>query len=195
MPKVKLIILIAVIVLIGALASGLQIYFKKYKAEKADKERLSLNNMQLMAENRQNIDLKLTLKEFKASMSTKIDSILKVAEIASKQVKTITVNNTYYIDSSKTVIRPEPEISNSDTTYPFIDIKDCFTVGGYMKIQNDRPELVINKREFKNEVTIVGYEKRPHKIWFVRWGKKQTYIETSSDCGETKTTQIEIVKK
>ena len=195
MPKVKAIVIGVIVLLFFSMGVSIQILSRKYKAEKADRERLSLNNMQLMSENRQNIDLKLTLREFKASMSTKIDSILKVAEIASKQVKTITVNNTYYIDSSKTVIRPEPDISKTDTTYPFIDIKDCFTIGGFMKVQDDRPELIINKREFKNEVTIIGYEKRPHKFWFVRWGKKQTYIETSSDCGETKTTQIEIVKK
>lgn len=162
---------------------------------KAEVLRVQTNNMQLMSENLHNVKLDLSFKEFKQSMTRKVDSILKVAEIASKAVKTVTITNNYYIDSSKTIIRPEPVISNNDITYPFIDTKDCFSIAGYMKVKDDRPELVIQKREFKNEVTIVGYEKRPHKFLFFKWGKKETFIESSSDCGKTDVRQINIVNK
>lgn len=195
MQKVKNYLIGFIAVLILAMAG--KIYFAQLKIEKqkAEIERVQGNNVNLMAENRHNVNLNLTLKEFKSSMSKKIDSILRVAEIASKQVKTVTITNTYYIDSSKTIIRPEQVISKTDTTYPFIDTKDCFIFGGFMKVANDRPELIINRREFKNEVTIIGFEKRPHKFLFFRWGKKEYFIESSSQCGKTEVKQINIVKK
>lgn len=195
MQRVKLYLIIAGVVLIASAFVTANVLIKQNKKLKTEIERVQNNNYQLMSEKQHNINLQMTLKEFKQSMSTKIDSILKVAGIASKQVKTVTITNTYYIDSSRTIIRPEPVISKNDTTFPFIDIKDCFTIGGFMKVRDDRPELIINKREFKNETTVIGYQKRPHKFLFFRWGKKETFIESSSECGETTTKQIEIIKK
>lgn len=195
MSKIKpYLIAFAVLFLISAIVT-VNIQAKKIKAQKAEILRVQTNNQQLMSENFKNKSLNLSFNEFKSSVSKKVDSLLKVAQIALKQVKTVIITNNYYIDSSKTIIRPEPVISKIDTTFPFIDIKDCFTIGGYMKVRDDRPELVINKREFKNEITTIGYEKRPHKFWFIRWGKKQTFIESSSDCGETTVKQINIIKK
>jgi hypothetical protein len=195
MSKIKLYLIGFAVVFVLTLALIVKVQRDKIAEQKAEITRVQGNNLQLMSENRDNINLQLTLREFKQSMSTKIDSILKVAEIASKQVKTVTITNTYYIDSSKTIIRPEPVISKNDTTYPFIDTKDCFIIGGFMKVVNERPELVINRREFKNEVTLIGYEKRPHKFWFIRWGKKEYFISNSSDCGKSEVKQIQIVKK
>lgn len=149
MSKVKAIIIGIIVLLFFSMGVTIQVLNRKYKAEKADRERLWANNLNLTAENRQYSNLQYTLKEFKASMSTKIDSILKVAEIASKQVKTVTTINNYYIDSSKTIIKPEAVMSKTDTIYPFVDTKNCFTIAGYMKIVSDKPELTIQKREYK----------------------------------------------
>ncbi len=195
MQKVKIYLIIAGIVIIASAFVTANILIKQNRKLKIEIARVQANNMQLMSENMANINLNVSFKEFKQSVSNKIDSLLKVSEIALKQVKTVTITNNYYIDSSKTIIKPVPIISKNDTIYPFIDIKDCFLIGGFMKVRNDFPELVINKREFKNETTIIGYEKRPHKFLFFRWGKKETYIESHSDCGGSETRQINIIKK
>jgi len=195
MNKLKLYLIIGAVIIVASAFVTANILIKQNKKLKAEIERAQGNNLQLMAENRDNVNLQLSFKEFKQSVSTKIDSLIKVSKIALKEVKTVTVTNNYYIDSSRTIIRPIPVISNNDTIYPFIDTKDCFTIAGIMKIVNDRPELTIQKREFKNETTVIGYQKRPHKFLFFKWGKKETFITSSSDCGETTTKQIDIIKK
>lgn len=195
MKNLKLYLIGIAILFVASAFVTANILIKQNKKLKAEVQRVQNNNFQLMAENRDNVNLQLSFKEFKQSVSTKIDSLLKVFKIALKEVKTVTVTNNYYIDSSKTIIRPIPVISNIDTLYPFIDTKDCFTIAGIMKVVNDRPELTIQKREFKNEITLIGYEKRPHHFWFIKWGKKETFIESSSECGETTVKQIDIIKK
>ena len=182
MSKIKLIGIITVAVFLIASVVTANVLIKQNRKLKAEILRVQTNNFQLMAENRDNVNLTLSFKEFKASMSTKIDSILKVAEIASKAVKTVTTINNYYIDSSKTIIRPDPVISKTDTTYPFIDIKDCFSVKGFMQVVNDRPELTIQERKFDNEINVIVHNKRPHKFWFIRWGRWQHFLKLYSEC-------------
>jgi hypothetical protein len=194
MNKIKLIGIITVIVFLIASVVTANVLIEKNRKLKAEILRVQTNNLQLMSENRENINLTLSFKEFKASMSTKIDSILKVAEIASKRVKTVTTINNYYIDSSRTIIRPDPVISKNDTLYPFIDIKDCFSIKGFMQVVADKPELTIQERKFNNEINVIVHNKRPHKIWFVRWGKREMKIEGVSDCGEVKIKQVNIIK-
>jgi len=195
MSKIKLIGIITVIVFLIASVVTANVLIERNRKLKAEVLRVQNNNFQLMAENRENINLTLSLKEFKASMSTKIDSILKVAEINSKAVKTVTTINNYYIDSTKTIIRPEPVISKNDTTYPFVDIKECFSISGFMKVVNDRPELTIQERKFINEINVIVHNKRPHKFWFIRYGKREMKIDGVSDCGDVKIKQINVIKK
>jgi hypothetical protein len=64
-----------------------------------------------------------------------------------------------------------------------------------MRVTNDRPELLINERHFDNKTTLIGYWQRPHKFLFIKWGKKETFIESSAKCGETVVQKVEIVKK
>ena len=194
MNKIKLYLIIGAVIIVASAFVTANILIAQNKKLKAEIERVQGNNLQLMAENRDNVNLQLSFKEFKQSVSTKIDSLIRVSKIALKEVKEVTITNNYYIDSSRVIIRPIPVISNNDTIYPFIDTKDCFTIAGIMKIVNDRPELTIQKREFKNEITVIGYQKRPHHFWFIRWGKKETFITSSSDCGETTTKRIDIIK-
>lgn len=193
--KIKTYLTIFALLIVASAFVTANILIKQNKELKKEIARVQNNNVQLMAENRRNTNLELSFKEFKKSVSTKIDSLLKVSEIALKEVKQVTVTNNYYIDSSKTIIRPLPVVENKDTIYPFIDIKDCFTIAGNMRVVNNRPELTIQKRAYDNETTTIGFERRPHKFWFIRWGKKETFITSSSKCGETTTKRIDIFKK
>jgi len=194
LKNLKLILIIVAILMVASAFVTANVLLKKNKVLKAEILRVQTNNFQLMSENRDNVNLTLSFKEFKQSMSTKIDSILKVAEINSKAVKTVTTINNYYIDSSRTIIRPEPVISKNDTTYPFIDTKDCFSISGFMQVINDRPELTIQERKFNNEINVIVHNKRPHKFWFIRYGKREMKIDGVSDCGEVKIKQINIIK-
>jgi len=195
MNKLKLILIGLAILIVASAFVTANVLLKRNKVLKAENARLQTNNFNLLSSNRKNINLELTLKEFKQSMSTKIDSILKVAEINSKRVKTVTTINNYYIDSTKTIIRPDPVISKNDTTYPFIDIKECFSISGFMKVVNNRPELTIQERKFDNEINVIVHNKRPHKYWFIRYGKREMKVDGVSDCGEVKIKQINIIKK
>ena len=194
MKNLKLILIGLAIMIVASAFVSSGLLLKQNKKLKSQNTRLQNNNFNLLSSKIKNINLELTLKEFKASMSGKIDSVLKVAEINSKQVKTVTTINNYYIDSSRTIIRPEPVISKTDTTYPFIDIKDCFSISGFMQVVNDRPELTIQERKFDNEINVIVHNKRPHKFWFIRYGKREMKIDGVSDCGDVKIKQINIIK-
>jgi hypothetical protein len=193
--KLKTYLIIAAILVIVAAFVGFNILYNQNQILKADKVRLERNQEALLMENRDNYQLELSLKEFKSTMSKKIDSILKVAEIASKQVKTVTEIHNYYIDSSKTVIQPAPVISKTDTTYPFTDTKGCIGIEGYLMSKKNIPSLTITKKTYSGDIALIGYWQRPHKIWFIKYGKKENTIQAFPECGTAIIKQIEIIKK
>ena len=150
------------------------------------------NYQNVLAEQKgQNSTVLLTFSEFKDQMSERLDSILKVAKIKPKQVQEITNVTNNYFNSDTTIIRPVLR----DSIYPFIDVKDCFTIGGYLRVINDKPELAITERKFDNEIDIIGYWHRPHKFLFIKYGKRQYDINGVAKCGDVKVSQIKIIKK
>jgi hypothetical protein len=193
--KIKTILFIAGAVLLFGFAVWFNALITQNKILRADKLRLQTNQDQLLQENAKVTQLELSLKEFRSSMSGKIDSILKVAEIAAKQVKTVTEIHNYYIDSSRTVIQPAPVISKSDTTYPFVDQKGCIGVEGILMSKKNVPSLILTKKIYSGDIALIGYWQRPHKFWFIHYGKKENIIQAFPECGNVIVKKIDIVKK
>jgi hypothetical protein len=195
LAKLKWYLIAIVVLALISFTVWFNIVLKQNAKLKADKFRLEYNQSQLLSENSRTIQLELSLKEFKASISRKIDSILKVAEIASKQVKTITEIHNYYIDSSKTVIQPAPVISKNDTIYPFSDMKGCIGIEGFLMSKKNIPSLTLTKRVYSGDIALIGYWQRPHRFWFIKYGKKENTIQAFPECGEVIVKKIDIVKK
>jgi hypothetical protein len=193
--RLKTILIIAGAVLVVGLAIWFNALITQNKILKADKLRLENNQDQLLQENAKVTQLDLSLKEFRSSMSRKIDSILKVTEIASKQVKTVTEIHNYYTDSSRVIIQPASVISKTDTTYPFIDTKGCIGIEGVLMSKKNVPSLILTKKTYSGDIALIGYWQRPKKFWFIKYGKKENTIQAFPECGNVIVKKIEIVKK
>lgn len=168
--------------------------FRIIKNQKDTIARLESNQVTLLT-NTKNEIIALTKKEFKETMPKLLDSTLTAKGIKPGQVQDVTYVNNHYYNYDTTIITPPAVITSKDTIYPFIDTKDCFTIGGYMRLLSGEPTLNITKRDYADSTTIIGFWDRPHKFWFVKWGRKQIDIESSSTCGDTKVQRIKIVKK
>lgn len=192
--KTKIILILAIVgsILIGSLFVSVRIISNQNKAI----ARLEQNQQALLTQvEGLNTSIQLTKEEFKKTLSKELDSTLKANGIKPGQVTDITnVYNTYN-NYDTTVIHPDPVIINKDTIYPFVDIKDCFTIKGYMEVLAEKPVLNIIERNYTDTTTMIGYWKRPHKFLFIKWGKKQNFIEASSKCGDVKVMKVDIVKK
>jgi len=194
--KLKSIIIgIAILIVASAFVTA-NILIKQNKKLKSEIARVQSNNFQLMAENRKQINLELSFKEFKQSMTIKIDSILKASKIKAKNVTSITERYFYYRDTSYSSIRPDPVITPSGKIYPVDYKKDCFSFKGFMIVDTLlRPALIITDRKFENNTVDVGYIYRPKKFLGIRFGKWKGDLKSVSDCGDEKTKQIDIIKK
>jgi hypothetical protein len=179
MSKVKLIILIAVIVLIGALASGLQIYFKKYQSEKAERERLWNNNLQLTAEKRTHLALIYTKDEFIRVISDSLRKSLDSLKIKPKQVIKViyrtltdidTVNHTVFVDYRK-------------THWLVSDTGNCFIWSGMAFLSDTSLKVTRTDFKYENSLPELYWTERPHKFLFIKWGKRKVKHITSPKCG------------
>lgn len=149
-----------------------------------------------MAENRKQINLELSFKEFKQSMTEKIDSILKASKIKPKNVTSVTERYFYYRDTSYASMRPEPVQTPQGKIYPVDYKKDCFSFKGFMIVDTLlRPSLIVTDRKFENNSVDIGYIYRPKKFLGIKFGKWKGDLISTSDCGEEKTKHIEIIKK
>jgi hypothetical protein len=191
--KTKIIIILTIVgsILIGSLFVSIRIIANQNKAI----ARLEQNQANLLTKEDVNTIVLLTTKELKETMSKELDSTLKANGIKPGQVTDVTnVYNTYN-NYDTTVIHPDPVIINKDTIYPVDNTVDCFTIKGYMQILAEKPVLTITERNYADSISMIGYWKRPHKFLFIKWGKKQNFIEASSKCGDVKVQKVDIVKK
>jgi len=168
-------------------------YYSLNKKHKQDAERWHENYNETSKKVSQ---INLTLKEFKQSMDNNTDSILKIAKIKPKNVKQITNYNTYYTDTTITVIEPVFEPKNS--TYPFIDSVGCFEFSGFMEVKDTVPILSVENRVFKSDFTEIEYYKKDtiHFLGLnlVKWwqSKEITYTVIDNCSGSIKVKKFNI---
>lgn len=191
MQKVKLITLIAVIILIGVLASGLQVYVKKYKLEKIERERLWSNNLQLQAAGRQQLALIYTQQEFARIISDSLKRALDSLKIKPKQVVKViyrtltdidTVNHIVYVDYRK-------------THWLVSDTGNCFIWSGMAFLSDTALKVTRTDFKYENSLPELYWTERPHHFLFVKWGKRKVKHIITSKCGGISQETIIEVKK
>jgi hypothetical protein len=172
------------------------VYIGKYKKEKAAKERVQENQAQLMKENADYKKITLTDKEFKQTMTKKVDSLLVLWKIKPKNVTTVIERHYYHSDTTSHTIQTDPVITpDGSKLYPFIDTSSCFKIGGHVELFMDfAPTVTINKREYSNLATSVGYIYRPYHFLFIKYGPWKGDLRTANTCGSETTKQIDIIK-
>jgi hypothetical protein len=120
--------------------------------------------------------------EYKERVKTLADSL----KIRPKQV-------IKYVDVWLTQIDsfpvPVPVRQPNDSTYFISDSTKCFTYEGIAIIENDTMTFKRTLFAYHNRTTETNYWKRK---WFL--ARKKFYRDTSSECGETKTLEVNIIK-
>jgi len=184
------------IVIIIVLAGLSFTYYSLNKKNKETAKRMEENFYQTSKKQYQLFNL--TLKEFKESMDSKMDSIVKKSGIKPKWLKQVTNNITYYTDTTISFILPEYEPNNN--TYPIVDKQGCFEFSGFIKMKDTIPSLTIEDRKFNSDFTELEYMERDSirflgRNWANRWpwAKKYLNYKIIDNCtGEKKITKINI---
>ena len=168
------------------------ILIKKNKALKAENERVQNNNAQLMAKDRQTTSLILTKDEFISTISDSLSNALKALNIRPKTITKIIEKEIIIHDTTiKTVFVQ----SSGKDTWLINDSGKCWEWSAVAKLTND--SLNVNRTDFNyhNTTTDIFNWIRPHKFLFFRWGKKEITQTSASECGETVSRTIEVIKK
>jgi len=195
MAKIKWYLIGAAILLFLALVFTLNIEHNRRVREQVRADRLEENQRQYLIDSLKYIKLTQTVREFKETLSRKLDSILAVSKIKPRQVTGVIERHYYYRDTSYSHYAPVPLETDSGKIYPFLDLKDCFRFEGFMKNdKNLQPELTVTKREFINNSIDVAYLERPYKFLFIKWGRWKAKLKSVNQCGDATIKEIEVIK-
>jgi hypothetical protein len=164
---------------------------KKYKHEKAEKERLKENQRQLLAEKTQDLALILTRDEWLRVKDDSISKLLRSLAIKPKQVikyidRIVTEKTTDTIEVISEAL--------SSMTWKLSDGGDCWKWAADAELVDF--DLNVNRTlfEYSNKSTEVYWWERK-KILFLRIGRKLYYQKLTPQCGTVSTRSIEIKKK
>jgi hypothetical protein len=184
---------VAFIVII-ILGETIKHYRTLYKYEKAEKERLKENQRQYLNDSLRIVRLEMKLDEFVATINPKVEDILKESKIKAKNVTSVVERHFVYRDTSYKSYKPQPVQTPKGIVYPFTDIKDCFTVKGFVVMDSLRPVIAITDRKFENNTIDIAYVKRAKKFLGIPYGKWKGQLKSKGDCGSEKIKSIEIIK-
>lgn len=193
--KIKYYLIGFMILFIAGAVITVNLQAKKIKRIKADNFRLESNQEQLLAEKTGYILIKQSLDEFKKTMGAKVDSILTAEKIKPKRVTNVVERHYFYRDTSYQSYFPQPVVTREGEIFPFIDIKDCYKIEGFMKVKDLRPSVTITDRHFENNSIDISYISREKKFWFISYGSWKAKLKSVNQCGETTTKEIEVIKE
>jgi len=191
MSKTKAIIYGVIVLLFFSMGVTIQVLSRKYKAEKADKERLWQNNLNLTAENKQYSKIVYTKDEFIQLLSDSLKTALKSLEIKPKEVTKIVYR---YIIDIDTVDRPV-FVDYKKTHWMLSDTGKCFIWNGMAFLSDTTLKVTRTDFVYENQTTDYFYAVRPKKFLFIRYGKKIVKQITVPKCGESSEKVIEILKE
>lgn len=189
MKKLTFYLIVVIVILFGLLYT----YYSLSKKHKADAVRWHENYVEGSKKMSQ---INLTLKEFKKTNDKALDSILKISKIKPKNVRQITNYNTYYKDTTITIIEPFYEPKND--VYPFIDKVGCFEFSGFMELKDTIPILNVENRVFKSDFYDIEHIEKDtiHFLGlnFVKWWQKPviTYTIVDKCTGEKRVKKINV---
>lgn len=191
MTRLKAIAIFIVAIIFVAMGVSIQVLSKNLKQERADKERLWSNNMELLSANWQYQKLIYTKDEFIKVQDAKLKQALDSLKIKPKSIEKIIYRT---ITEKDTVVKEVPVYVLDKNQWQFVDTGACYIYKGVVFYTGD--SIKVHKTEFsyQNETTDYFYQQRPHKFLFVRFGKKQVKQVTVPKCGTANERVIEIIK-
>ena len=191
MSKIKAIAIFIIAIIFVGMGVSIQILSKNLKQEKADKERLWHNNMELSSANWQYQKLVYTKDEFIKVQDAKLKQALDSLKIKPKSIEKIVYRT---ITEKDTVIKEIPVLQITKQQWQFTDTGDCYVYKGVVFYTDDSIHVKKTAFFYTNETTDYFYQQRPHKFLFIRFGKKEVKQVTVPKCGTASERVIEIQK-
>ena len=178
--KIKLIATIVVTIFLASAVITVNILRKKNIELKADNTRLHQNQSLLMSDNIVIKNLRLKEIEISDQLRHERDSIAEALKIKPKQVEKIIYITTTQTD---TVVKNVPIYVTGQDTWKIKDSGKCFVWQADVFLTND--SLNVNRTLFSyhNKIVHTFYRERPHKFWFIHWGKWQNIQKIDAKCG------------
>lgn len=198
MSKIKAIIIGVIVLLFFSMGVTIQVLSRKYKAEKADRERLWQNNLALTAQNMQYTKLLFTKDEFIQQMSDTLKKALNDLKIKPKTITKI-VERTI-TDRVVDTVEVEVEVNPiADLSWSIQDTAKCWTWKAELEMIDNYPEIHRTYFEYENKTTDYFYKTkvRDENRKFLFWHLKKKVIKqvTVPKCGEATEKTIEIIKE
>lgn len=191
MSKIKAIIIGVVVLLFFSMGVTIQVLNRKYKQEKANRERLWQNNLNLTAENRQYTKLIFTKDEFIRQMSDSLKIALESLKIKPTEVTKIVYRYITDIDTVDRIVF----VDYRKTHWLVSDTGKCFTYEAMAFLSDTLLKITRTNFNYSNQTTDYFYQSRPKKFWFIKYGKKKIRQVTVPKCGITTEKTVEIIKE
>jgi hypothetical protein len=188
--KVKNYGLIVLAVFCLILAWQVNHFIAKYQDEKANRERLWNNNMELMALNRTQTNLVLTKDEFIKVLTDSTAALLNRLKIAPKQVtkiieKTVTVTDT--------IEKPVPVFIVGQNFWKIKDSGPCFKWQADAFLRDDSLQINRTLFDYKNKtIDVFSRQLKGRFLFFKFYSRKEVVMQSVSECGESYTKTVEV---
>ncbi len=190
MSRFKAILIGVIVLAFFILGVTVQQLTKRLQEEKADKERLWQNNLELTAKDKQHTKIIYSKDEFIQLLTDSLKSTLKSLSIKPKEVTKIIYRTITDID---TVDRPV-FVDYRKTHWMIADTGKCFIWQGMAFLSDTTLKVTRIDFSYENRTTDYYYAVRPKKFLFIRYGKRVIKQVTVPRCGSASERVIEIIK-
>ncbi len=185
------IIAIGVLVLI-VFTVWFNLLLKRNETLRLENTRLTDNQNQLIARTSNYEKLVLTYKEAERQNIIRIDSLSKLVKAKPKEITKIVEKIITQVDTVDRLI--QINIIGKDT-WKISDKGECFLWQGIAKLKEDSLNVTRTLFKYENKTDDIFWQRRKHKFLGIRFGKKETFQESKSQCGESFTREVNIIKK
>ena len=178
--------------IIAVLTLSVWTLFVQNKNLKQERNIQASNVNELLAEKAQRTALILSYEQAQGISTLKIDSLSNALKIKPKTIiktveKLVVVHDTTIKEVQVLVLGKDKwQISDQDK---------CWTWKGTASLQNDSLKVDRVLFDYHNKTTDIYYWQRTKHCWFIKYGKKKTFMKSSSECGESYTREISISKQ
>lgn len=177
----------------GILLIGLLLLNIYEKAQWKDKYMIQVGNVkELLQENTRRTELILTYQQAQEVNTLRLDSLVKAMGIKPKTVVK-TIEKT--VIQTDTIVKEIQVLVKGKDRWEISDKDKCFDWKGVAYLKDDSLKVDRVLFDYHNKTTDIYYKERPGKFLFIRYGKKKIYVKSVSECGESYTREISIVKK
>lgn len=128
-----------------------------------------------------------------------LKAIIKDNGVKIERIQRVMIQALSYRDTVVNNVDLSPVLSaintRKDFTLPIIDSTKCLVIKGTVKYINEKLSFQFDQRDYNDNTTVVAYwQRRQWKLlWFKTrlFGKKEGTAIVSSECGTSKTIEIE----